>query len=116
MELGADALGRPVHELSVCQALLKTGHRHRDGPRRGVVVEHITIEAGPLSGVEPGLIASAFEILRASNFATAQALLSIESPEVIIRCSSMQHGIANDAESPRLPPVRRISHTRRGRR
>ncbi len=76
-----------MHELSVCQALLKQV-TDIAMDRGGGVVEHITIEAGPLSGVEPGLIARAFEMLRASNCATAQALLSIESPEVIIRCST----------------------------
>ena len=77
----------PVHELSVCQALLR---QVTDiAMERGAgVVEHITIEAGPLSGVEPDLLAHAFGILRASSCATAQALLSIESPAVIIRCTS----------------------------
>jgi len=85
-----------VHELSVCQALLRqvTDIAMERGCR---VVEHITIEAGPLSGVEPVLLASAFEILRASSFATAQALLSIESPAVIIRCTSCS------MESPTTP-------------
>lgn len=76
-----------MHELSVCQALLRQV-TDIAMDRGADVVEHITIEAGPLSGVEPALLARAFGILRASSVATARALLSIESPAVIIRCTS----------------------------
>jgi hydrogenase nickel incorporation protein HypA/HybF len=76
-----------VHELSVCQALLRQV-TDIAMERGAAVVEHVTIEAGPLSGVEPALLAHAFAILRASSCATAQALLSIESPVVMIRCTS----------------------------
>ena len=75
-----------MHELSVCQALLRQV-TDIAMDRGADVVEHITIEAGPLSGVEPALLVRAFGILRASSRATAQALLSIESPAVIIRCT-----------------------------
>jgi hydrogenase nickel incorporation protein HypA/HybF len=76
-----------VHELSVCQALLRQV-TDIAMERGAAVVAHITIEAGPLSGVEPALLARAFGILRASSSATAEALLSIESPAVVIRCTS----------------------------
>jgi hydrogenase nickel incorporation protein HypA/HybF len=73
-----------VHELSVCQALL--GQVAEIAKRRGAsAVERITIEVGPLSGIEPELLASAFAILRAGSCA-AQALLSIESTRVSISC------------------------------
>jgi hydrogenase nickel incorporation protein HypA/HybF len=85
-----------VHELSVCQALLRQV-TDIAMDRGADVVEHITIEAGPLSGIEPALLARAFGILRASSRATAQALLSIESPAVIIRCTSCS------VESPTAP-------------
>ncbi len=49
------------------------------------MVERITIEVGPLSGVEPALLASAFSALRAGGCA-AEAALSIESAAVIIGC------------------------------
>jgi hydrogenase nickel incorporation protein HypA/HybF len=49
------------------------------------IVQRITIEVGPLSGVEPALLASAFAVLRAGGCA-AQALLSIETPAVTICC------------------------------
>ncbi len=48
-------------------------------------VERIVIEVGPLSGVEPKLLARAFDVLRAGSCA-ADAVLSIESPAVTIRC------------------------------
>jgi hydrogenase nickel incorporation protein HypA/HybF len=76
-----------VHELSVCQALLKQVTEIAIGRGAGAV-ERIIIEAGPLSGVEPALLARAFEVLRAGSCATAQASLSIESPAVIIRCTN----------------------------
>jgi hydrogenase nickel incorporation protein HypA/HybF len=75
-----------VHELSVCQALLtQVADIARD--RGACAVKRITIEVGPLSGIEPALLAGAFEILRSGGCA-AQAVLSIESPSVIIRCLS----------------------------
>jgi hydrogenase nickel incorporation protein HypA/HybF len=48
-------------------------------------VERIIIEVGPLSGVEPGLLARAFAALRAGGCA-AEAALSIESTAVTIGC------------------------------
>ncbi len=76
-----------MHELSVCQALLRQVTDIAMA-RGAAVVVHITIEAGPLCGVEPALFDRAFAILRASSSMTAEALLSIESPAVIIRCNS----------------------------
>ena len=62
-------------------------------------MERITIEVGPLSGVEPGLLASAFAILRAGGCA-AQALLSIEPTRVTISCVGC--GAQSSAEPSRL--------------
>jgi hydrogenase nickel incorporation protein HypA/HybF len=73
-----------VHELSVCQAMLTQVAELAAG-RGASVVERITIEVGPLSGVEPALLASAFAILRAGGCA-AEATLSIESTPVTISC------------------------------
>jgi hydrogenase nickel incorporation protein HypA/HybF len=73
-----------VHELSVCQALL--GQVAEIAKVRGAsAVERITVELGPLSGIEPELLAGAFAVLRAGGCA-AQALLSIESTTVTISC------------------------------
>jgi hydrogenase nickel incorporation protein HypA/HybF len=87
-----------VHELSVCQALLK--HVSKIAIDRGArAVKHITLEVGPLCGIEAALLASAFEALRAGSCA-AQAALSIESPAVSVLCSSC--GKQSRAEPNRL--------------
>jgi hydrogenase nickel incorporation protein HypA/HybF len=87
-----------VHELSVCQALL--GQVAEIAKTRGAsAVERITIEVGPLSGIEPELLASAFAILRAGGCA-AKALLSIEPTRVTISCVAC--GAPSPAEPNRL--------------
>ena len=87
-----------MHELSVCQALL--GQVAEIAKKRGAsAVERITIEVGPLSGIEPALLASAFSILRAGGCA-AQAQLSIESTMVSVDCAGC--GARSPAEPNRL--------------
>jgi hydrogenase nickel incorporation protein HypA/HybF len=78
--------GFAVHELSVCQALLNQV-AELAADRGADRVIRITIEVGPLSGVDPGLLASAFEIVRAGTCA-AGAALSIEATAVEIACLS----------------------------
>ncbi len=73
-----------MHELSVCQALLRQVAVIA-ADRGARVVQRITIEVGPLSGVEPALLASAFTVLRAGGCA-AEADLLIESAAVAIAC------------------------------
>lgn len=73
-----------MHELSVCQALL-TQVIEIAAERGADAVERIVIEVGPLSGVEPALLARAFDVVRTGSCA-AQAVLSIESPGVTICC------------------------------
>jgi hydrogenase nickel incorporation protein HypA/HybF len=75
---------RDVHELSICQALISqvTGIANDHGAS---VVERIVIEIGPLSGVEPTLLAQAFSFARAGSCA-ADAVLSIETTAVTIIC------------------------------
>ena len=87
-----------MHELSVCQALLRQVAEIAE--RRGAsAVERITIAVGPLSGIEPELLASAFTILRGGSCA-AQAQLSIESTMVSISCVAC--GMRSPAEPNRL--------------
>ena len=73
-----------VHELSVCQALLAQVVEIATD-RGASAVSRITVEVGPLSGVEPALLASAFEIVRAGSCA-AGAILSIETTAITISC------------------------------
>jgi hydrogenase nickel incorporation protein HypA/HybF len=75
-----------MHELSICQALL-TQVAAIAATRAGAVVARIVIEVGPLAGIEPAQLSSAFLILRLGGCA-AQAELSIEATKVIIHCTS----------------------------
>jgi hydrogenase nickel incorporation protein HypA/HybF len=76
--------GAMVHELSVCQALLaQVAQIAANHGARSVV--RITIEVGPLCGVEPTLLGNAFTVARARSCA-ADAVLSIEASSVIICC------------------------------
>ncbi len=77
---------RKVHELSICQALL-TQVAAIAATREGAVVARIVIEVGPLAGIEPVQLLRAFLILRLGGCA-AQAVLSIETTEVLISCTS----------------------------
>jgi hydrogenase nickel incorporation protein HypA/HybF len=75
-----------VHELSVCQALLRQVAQLVQS-RGASVVESITVEVGPLCGIEPMLLANAFWIMRAGSCA-AQAALFIEETSVTVGCVS----------------------------
>jgi hydrogenase nickel incorporation protein HypA/HybF len=75
-----------VHELSICQALLSQLAEIATS-RMGSTVSRVIIEVGPLSGVEPALLASAFAIVRGGSCA-AEAALVIESTDVVISCIS----------------------------
>jgi len=75
-----------MHELSVCLALMAQVERiatehsaHR--------VETITLRIGPLSGVEPALLANAFPIASAGTCAEG-AELNIEAGPVTVRCTT----------------------------
>jgi hydrogenase nickel incorporation protein HypA/HybF len=73
-----------VHELSVCQALL-TQVAEIARKRGADAVERITIELGPLCGVEPTLLVDAFAIMRLRGIASA-AELRIEPIAVAVSC------------------------------
>lgn len=75
-----------MHELSICQALL-TQVAEIAGERGAVSVERIIIEVGPLSGVEPALLAQAFAVARAGGCAS-RAVLAIETSAVTVACMS----------------------------
>jgi hydrogenase nickel incorporation protein HypA/HybF len=75
-----------VHELSVCQALLNQVAEIA-AARGAARVTGITIEVGPLAGVDPALLGNAFAIARAGSCAAGAALL-IEAAAVEIACLS----------------------------
>jgi len=75
-----------MHELSVCLALMAQVERiaSEHGARR---VETITLRIGPLSGVEPALLANAFPIASAGTGAEGAELI-IETGSVTVRCTA----------------------------
>jgi len=74
-----------MHELSICQALLdQVEHIARDhGATR---VERILLRVGPLSGVEPALLLSAYPLAAAGTVAELAELV-IEPAPVRVRCN-----------------------------
>ncbi len=73
-----------MHEFSVCQALLtQVTDIAMDCSASAVV--RILVEVGPLSGVEPALLARAFEVARAGSCA-AEAELCIETMAITVSC------------------------------
>jgi len=90
--------GTSVHELSVCQALLaQVSEIAADRGARRVI--RITIEVGPLCGVEPILLANAFNVARTGSCA-ADAALAIETSAVRVRCRTC--GAESDVAPNRL--------------
>jgi hydrogenase nickel incorporation protein HypA/HybF len=73
-----------MHELSVCQALLAQVADIAQA-HRAEGVKRIVVEIGPLSGVEPALLASVFELARTGS-CSERAELRFEMAPVRIRC------------------------------
>lgn len=73
-----------MHELSVCQALVDQVEQVAREQRARRIVS-ITLRVGPLSGVEPALLESAYPLASAGT-AAASAALIIERPSVRVRC------------------------------
>lgn len=84
-----------MHELSVCLALLE--QVQSIAQERGATrVERILLRVGPLSGVEPLLLKSAFPLAAAGTLAES-AVLDIEAIPVRVHCSEC------GAETPARP-------------
>ena len=73
-----------MHELSVCQSVIGQVERIAR-EHRAVGVSRITLRIGPLSGVEPALLAQAFPIAQADSLA-AGATLELETLPIRVRC------------------------------
>lgn len=74
----------PMHELAVCQSLIAEVRRVAS-ERNANDVTRIVVRIGPLSGVEPDLLANAYPIAAAGTPA-ADAELEIRFSGVRIRC------------------------------
>jgi hydrogenase nickel incorporation protein HypA/HybF len=73
-----------MHELAVCQGLLR--EVERVAAANGVrTVERILLRIGGLSGVEPSLLERAFAVARRGT-CSERAELCIESGAVVVRC------------------------------
>jgi len=87
-----------MHELSVCQGMLQQVAAVA-AEHGATAVSGITIQIGPLSGVEPRLLQEAFPIARAGTIA-ASAELMVEPLPVRVRCR--QCGAESEATASRL--------------
>lgn len=78
-----------MHELAVCQGLMREVERvaHAAGAER---VVGVTVRIGPLAGVEPQLLQSAFPLASAGT-AAAGARLVIEHAPIQVRCRRCGH-------------------------
>ena len=87
--------GIDVHELSVCQALL--GQVAAIAQTRGAEsVAHITIEVGPLSGTDPDLLKSAFQVMRSGCAAMAQLTVNRRAVEIVcLSCGANSETVPN---------------------
>jgi len=87
-----------MHELSLCQALMEQVARVAREQRAQRIVS-VTVRIGPLAGVEPALLASAYPLASAGTLA-ADSRLVIERSRVRVRC--LECGAETDAEAGRM--------------
>jgi len=87
-----------VHELSVCQSVISQVEQiARTHGSKAVSLVQLSI--GPLSGVEPALLAQAFPLAQAGTLAEG-AVLELESLPIRVRCRSCN--AESDATANRL--------------
>ena len=87
-----------MHELSVCQSMLRQVDEIA-AREKAAAVNRIVIRIGPLSGVVPELLQQAFTIARAGTKAE-QADLVTEAQSIRIQC--LQCGNECEAQANRL--------------
>ena len=87
-----------MHELAICQALLRQVLEVAEN-RTSQRVGRIKLRIGPLSGVEPGLLKSAFPLVAAGTLCEG-TIIEIEDIPVRIRCQIC--GSTSQARSNRL--------------
>ena len=74
-----------MHELSICQSMLNQVGQIAEQHGASSVAS-ITLQVGPLSGVEPALLKQAFPFAAADTIATKAELIIHELP-VLIQCN-----------------------------
>jgi hydrogenase nickel incorporation protein HypA/HybF len=88
----------PVHELAVCQGLMQQVGLVA-GRERASRVTSVTLQIGPLSGVEAQLLKEAFPIASAGSVAEGAELL-IEHMPIVVEC--LQCGGRSEAKVNKL--------------
>lgn len=73
-----------MHELAICQSILAQAASIA-AAHGAPAVTRITLQIGPLAGVEPQLLRAAFPLAAAGTICAA-ATLAIETPAVRVRC------------------------------
>ena len=73
-----------MHELAICQALLRQIMEVAEN-RASERVGRIKLRIGPLAGVEPGLLRSAFPLVAAAT-PCEHAIIEIEDIPIRVRC------------------------------
>jgi hydrogenase nickel incorporation protein HypA/HybF len=90
-----------VHELSLCQNLIDqlTSLARQHG---AMAVSRVEVHAGPLSGVEPQLLETAFLMAREGTVAdTAELVIESPSPRVVCADCAVESGVLpNDLTCP----------------
>jgi len=73
-----------MHELSVCQSIIDQVN-HIAADHQASSVDKIYLQIGPLAGIEPELLLSAFSIAKAATVAS-HAELIIQTTPVRVKC------------------------------
>lgn len=87
-----------MHELSVCIALIDQVQSIA-GSRNAAQVSKIVLDVGPLSGIEPELLRTAYPLAAAGTVAAAAELV-IEDAKIVVHCSQCE--LDSDAAANRL--------------
>ncbi|MEE4293195.1 MAG: hydrogenase maturation nickel metallochaperone HypA [Xanthomonadales bacterium] len=73
-----------MHELSVCQGLMRQVERIA-AENGAQIVSKIVLKVGPLSGIEPDLLQHAFTIAREGTVASG-AELEVQGGQLVVHC------------------------------
>lgn len=76
-----------MHEMAICQALIRQLEQV-SAEHGGGRVRCLRLQVGPLSGVEAALLQRAFAFARLASPITAEALLELETAEIVVQCVS----------------------------
>ena len=75
-----------MHEFSICQSLLRQVDQIAT-EHHATTIDKIHLQVGPLSGVEPALLQSAFQIARANTLARTADMI-IQATPIKVRCKN----------------------------